>query len=216
MFVRDHSATRRIVQMDPASYTWRACALTRDILAGNSVPMREALSRAALFHMQDKDRPMSGYGLGNALSVKVVIRTDPPKGFSNVDDFLKRIKDGQKQWTDAPKEPARDVEVVTTISPTGAEPLWTLSHAKLRIRSVPHSLALAVATGSRELRDVIDMPYLKDAAISSVWINDIEWRDGTPENRRKPSNLQFDGDNPQIEIMLANDGFVPIAIERTP
>ena len=207
MHMKSRDDERRILRMMPERYTWKACRLTRNLMAeGRSRPMQEALERLATWHMKGEKECKTGYDTPGGLSVSLARHTDPPPGFSTIDALLARMKNDS--WTDENDEPPLEVEIHTTISSVGSA-AWSMNQAILAIVKPPGSIVTRLISGDCELKDIVDGPYTQGFSIHSVWWRGEHWKGGEKIAHNAPAEL-----SDKLEIMLegAHD-FQPIRIK---
>jgi len=207
----DDEAIRRIFNRNPKNYTWEACQLTRALMNdGNSVPMKAALERLAIWHMNGEKDAQTGYETLSGVNVQLTRRCDPPPGFSDLGDFLKRFKQNSYKKTDT--DPPREVQITATVTPPGDIPAWVLAHDRLVIVNPPESYAQKVIQSKIRLSQIIDSPWLDGVEIDCIFRSNQCWKDGEivdtfeavrPQNN--PCLPESSDDNLDIKLTGAED-----------
>ena len=200
MHMTSDAAARDLLQRMPALYNWTACRLTRNLMEECwSDDMQKALMRLAKNHMEGSKKYQVTCETPGGYILTLRKHTDPPPGFSDLRDFLKRFNKGT--WFTDDDKPTKDVEIHACLSIPGDSP-WELNQAKLAIESPPASIVTRFVSGQGSLSEVIERPWMKGFSIHSVWWRGEHWKNGEKISHNPPAEM-----NTKLEIMLegAND-----------
>ena len=195
MHMTSDADARALLQKMPEFYNWTACRLTRNLMEECwSEEMQNALMRLARNHMEGTKEYQASCEMPGGMVLTLRKHTDPPPGFSDLGDFLKRMNKGT--WTTDDDKPTRDVEIHASIGLPGESP-WQMNQAKLSIESPPGSIVTRLVSGQGSLADIIDAPWTKGFSIHSIWWRGEHWKDGEKVDHNPPAEMSG-----TLEIML--------------